>query len=183
MDALAFSLFMVGVFSLIFHATLHQETQFLDDMSMFVLASALLQPLYTTGFKLSAQKSITTILISAVVAVSAVYYQKKDIFIHLVAFTIMENLIWPRLLYLIYFHERPAADRSRLARQFWTAAGTMVLAIVVWLIDLELCYPLRDIRRAVGSPLAFLFQLHGWWHILTAAAASNFIALVREVCA
>ena len=72
-------------------------------MSMFVLGSALLHPLYTTGFKPSTQKAITTILVSLVVAVSAVYHQKKDILIHLVSFTLMENLIWPRLLYLIYF--------------------------------------------------------------------------------
>lgn len=182
MDAMAFSLLLVGIFSLIFHATLHQETQFLDDMSMFLFGSALLQPLYTTGFKPSARKAITTALISVVVGVSAVYYQKKDILIHLIAFFLMENLIWTRLLYLIYFRDRPAADRSRLARQFWTAVGTMVLAIVIWSIDLELCFPLRDIRAVVGPPWAFLFELHGWWHILTAVAASKFIALVREIC-
>ncbi|KAG6357822.1 hypothetical protein INS49_013702 [Diaporthe citri] len=182
MDALAFSLLLVGIFSLVFHATLHQETQFLDDMSMFLLGTALLHPLYTTGFKPSARRAITTTLVSVVVGVSAVYHQKKDILIHLIAFALMENLIWPRLLYLIYFHERPTVDRLRLARQFWAAVGFMVLAIVVWLIDLELCYPLRDLRGVVGSPWAYLFELHGWWHIFTAVAASKFIALVREVC-
>lgn len=182
MDALAFSLLLVGIFSLVYHATLHKETQFLDEMSMFFLGTALLQPLYTKGFNPSAQKAITTTLVSLVVGVSAVYYQKKDILIHLVAFALMENLIWPRLLYLIYYHERPAADRSRLVKQFWAAVGLMVLAIVVWLIDLELCYPLRDIRGVVGPPWAFLFELHGWWHFFTAMAASKFIALVREVC-
>lgn len=182
MDALAISLFFVGAFSFIYHATLHPETQFLDEMSMFMLGSALLQPLYTTGFKPTAQKAITIILVSTVVGISAFYYQKKHILIHLVAFAIMENLIWPRLLYLIYFRERSAVVRSRLARQFWTAVGTMVLAIVVWLIDLELCYPLRDIRGAIGLPWAFLFELHGWWHVFTAMAASRFITLVREIC-
>lgn len=182
MDAMAFSLVLVGVFSFMYHATLHPETQFLDEMSMFFLGSALLQPLYTAGFKPSSQKAITTLLISLVVGVSAVYYQKKDILIHLVSFFLMENLIWTRLLYLIYFQERSAVDRTRLARQFWVAVGTMVMAIVIWLIDLELCYPLRDIRGVVGPPWAFLLELHGWWHILTAVAASRFIALVREVC-
>lgn len=182
MDALAFSLVFVGIFSFIYHATLHQETQFLDEMSMFLLGSALLRPLYTTGFKPPAQKAITATLVSAVVGVSAVYHQSKDVRIHLVAFFVMENLIWTRLLYLVYFRGRQAADRSRLARQFWAALGTMVFAIVVWLIDLELCYPLRDIRGAVGSPWAFVLELHGWWHVFTAIAASKFITLVREIC-
>ncbi|KAI3390941.1 hypothetical protein diail_8339, partial [Diaporthe ilicicola] len=68
MDALAFSLLLVGVFSFIYHATLHQETQFLDEMSMFMLGSSILhmQPLYTEGFKPPAQKAITAILISVV---------------------------------------------------------------------------------------------------------------------
>lgn len=181
MDALAFSLLLVGVCSLLFHATLHQETQFLDEMSMFLLGTALLQPLCTTGFNPSARKVITTVLISALVGVSAVYYQKKDILIHLVAFALMESLIWLRLLYFVYFHDRPAGDRSRLSRQFWAASWLMVLAFVLWLIDLELCYPLRDFRGVVGSPWAYLLELHGWWHIFTAMAASKFIALVREV--
>lgn len=182
MDAMAMSLVLVGLFSFIYHATLHPETQFLDEMSMFFLGSAFLQPLYTAGFDPTSRKAITTLLISLVVGVSAVYYQKKDVLIHLVSFAVMENLIWPRLLYLIYFQERPAVDRARLARQFWAAVGTMVMAIVIWLIDLELCYPLRDLRGVLGAPWAFLFELHGWWHVFTAVAASKFIALIREVC-
>lgn len=182
LDFMAFSLVLVGIFSFIFHATLHQDTQFLDEMSMFFFGSALIQPLYTTGFAPATRKAFTVTLVSVVVAVSAVYYQRKEVIIHLVAFTVMENMIWPRILYLIYYRDRTSLEKSRLARQFWSATGLMVLAIVVWLIDLEQCFPLRDIRKLVGLPWAFVFELHGWWHVLTAMAAVRYMKLVREIC-
>ncbi|KUI56508.1 Alkaline ceramidase 3 [Cytospora mali] len=182
LDFGAVSLILVGIFSFIFHATMHQDTQFLDEMSMFFLGAALLQPLYTTGFSVATKRAITTTLISVLVAVSAVYYQRKDVLIHSVSFSIMEMLIWPRVLYMIYFRGRAQLEKSRLAKQFWKATGIMVLAIVLWLIDLELCYPLRDIREFVGLPWAFVFEFHGWWHVLTAMAAARYIKLVRELC-
>lgn len=49
LDFMAVSLVLIGIFSSIFHATLHQGTQFLDEMSMFFLGTALLQPLLTAG--------------------------------------------------------------------------------------------------------------------------------------
>lgn len=182
MDSMAVSLVFVGVFSFIFHASLHSETQFLDEMSMFFLGSAFLQPLYTTGYARSTQTTITAILLSVVVAISAVYYQTRIVELHWGSFFVMENLIWTRSLYIIYSRTRPAAEKSRLVRQFGKATGVMALALILWLIDLEMCPPLRALRERVGIPWAYLLELHGWWHILTAVAASKYIALIREIC-
>lgn len=182
MDAMAVSLIFVGVFSAIFHATLHREAQFLDEMSMFFLGSAFLLPLYTRGFSPAAQTAITTAIVSVVVAISAVYYKTRIVELHWGAFFVIENLIWPRALYIIYHSQRPADDRSRLFRKFWAATGVMALALLVWVIDLELCPPLRDLRARVGLPWAHVLELHGWWHILTAVSASKYISLIREIC-
>lgn len=187
MDVMAVSLVFVGVFSAIFHASLHRETQFLDEMSMFFLGSAFLLPLYTKGFSPAAQTLITTAILSVVAAISAVYYQTRIVELHWGAFFVIENLIWPRALYLI--RASPAAataaaadEKRRLSRQFWTATGFMALALLVWVVDLELCPPLRALRARVGLPWAHLLELHGWWHILTAVAASKYIRLIREIC-
>lgn len=182
MDAMAVSLVFIGVFSSLFHATLHRETQFLDEMSMFFLGTAFLQPLYTTGHTPTARTTITAGLLAVVAAISAVYYQTRVVELHWGSFFIMENLIWPRAWYLIRSRPRATADRSRLYRQFWAAMGVMALALVVWVIDLELCPPLRGLRARVGLPWAHLLELHGWWHIFTAVAASKYIALIREIC-
>lgn len=182
MDSMAVSLVFVGVFSFIFHASLHSETQFLDEMSMFFLGSAFLQPLYTTGYARTTQTTVTAILLSVVVAISAVYYQTRIVELHWGSFFVMENLIWTRALYIIYSRPRPTAEKSKLVRQFGAATGVMALALILWLIDLEMCPPLRALREWVGVPWAYVLELHGWWHILTAVAASKYIALIREIC-
>lgn len=181
MDSMAVSLVFVGVFSFVFHASLHRDTQFLDEMSMFFLGCAFLQPLYTNGFSQSAQKAITTLLLSVVVVISAVYYQTRIVELHWGSFFIMENLIWTRALYLTKYRNRSAAEKSRLGKQFWAATGTMALGIIVWVIDLELCPPLRRLRELVGPPWEYVLELHGWWHILTAIAASKYIELIRDI--
>lgn len=182
MDAMAVSLIFVGVFSFIFHASLHLETQFWDEMSMFLLGSTFLRPLCTTGYSRTTRATITTILLSSVAGISAVYWQTRIVEIHWGSFFVMENLIWTRTLYIIYSRQRSPAEKSRLVGQFWAATGVMVLALVVWVIDLELCPPLRQLRTWVGSPLQYALELHGWWHVLTAVAASKYIALIREIC-
>lgn len=183
MDAMAVSLIFIGIFSFIFHATLHRETQFLDEMSMFFLGSSFLQPLYTKGFSPRMQTVITTIVLSVIVAVSAVYYQTRVVELHWGAFFIIENLIWPRALWIVYYSRpRPAEELSRLKRQFWSATLPMALALILWMVDLTWCPPLRAVRAALGQPLANLLELHGWWHVLTAVAANKYIELIREIC-
>lgn len=182
---MAVSLVFIGVFSSLFHATLHSETQFLDEMSMFLLGTALLQPLYAAGRPPAQRAALTAALIAAVAAVSAVYWRTRVVELHWGAFFLMENLIWPRAWYLISSRGAPgrsAAERARLWRAFVRATGVMALALAVWVVDLELCPPLRALRARVGLPWAHLLELHGWWHILTAVAASKYIALIREIC-
>ncbi|KAF3763596.1 hypothetical protein M406DRAFT_49171 [Cryphonectria parasitica EP155] len=185
MDTMALSLLFIGIFSFLFHATLHRETQFLDEMSMFFLGSALLQPLYTKGYAPRTQRTITIVLLSVVVLISAVYHQTRIVELHWGSFFIMENMLWTRALYLSYNRPRPEGappGTSKVSRQFWSSTGTMVVAITLWLIDLEFCPPLRALREAVGLPWAYLLELHGWWHILTAVAAAGYIKLIREIC-
>lgn len=182
MDAMAASLLVVGVFSFVFHATLHRDAQFLDEMSMFFLGCSFMQPLYTNGFAPGTQKVIKVVLFSVVVAISAIYYQTRIVEIHWISFFGIENLIWIRALYLTKYRQRSAEEKARLGKQFWAATGTMALGLMIWGIDLELCPPLRHLRALVGPPWAWLLELHGWWHILTAVAAAGYVKLIREIC-
>ncbi|OAX79988.1 hypothetical protein ACJ72_05689 [Emergomyces africanus] len=45
---------------------------------------------------------------------------------------------------------------------------TLLSGYALWLLDVFACQPLRSVRHTIGLPLAWLFELHGWWHILTA---------------
>jgi dihydroceramidase len=66
---------------------------------------------------------------------------------------------------------------------------------IVWLIDDWACRILTDVRHTVGIPLAFLFELHGWyapcynpslglilimnrWHVFTAIGGYIAVAIV-----
>ena len=66
-------------------------------------------------------------------------------------------------------------------KRFLRAVVWLILAFVIWNIDLEYCFNLRDIRHKIGLPWAWLLELHGWWHVLTAIGASEYIKLTREL--
>ncbi|ORY56851.1 alkaline phytoceramidase [Pseudomassariella vexata] len=182
LDILSWSLLGVGIFSVGFHATLNQTAQFCDDISMLVFSAALLQKLYTSGHSPLASKLISAVLFSVTAIVSIAYLRNGNILLHFYTFSTMVSLIWPRTLYLIHARGRSETERKNLARRFWSALGTLVVAFIIWNIDLEKCMELRQIRAAVGLPWAWLFEFHGWWHILTGIGAKDWILLVRDLC-
>ncbi|KAJ4309312.1 hypothetical protein N0V84_011570 [Fusarium piperis] len=61
--------------------------------------------------------------------------------------------------------------------------GFFLLGYIVWLIDDWACRHLIDARHAVGIPVAFLLELHGWWHILTAIGGYIGVAVVDLITA
>ena len=176
------ALFFVGVFSLIYHATLRQVAQYGDDISMYILAGALLQAVYTHNRSQAAASLITALIGFGIVLHCCFYIYSGDIQTHILAFSAMIHAVWPRTLYLIYFDgERSQAQIKALAKRFWKAACILVVAFVIWNIDIAKCFELRRIRRDIGLPWAWFLELHGWWHILTALGASEYIKLVRDL--
>ncbi|TDZ18850.1 Alkaline ceramidase YDC1 [Colletotrichum sidae] len=184
LDIQSIGLLFVGVFSGIFHGTMHQETQLLDDLSMLILAGALVQPLYVHRQTAPVRKSITALLWAGIAAMAVVYVRSGDIFIHVMTFTGLLTLVWPRTLYLLYGTGSYAKEQQRRCmRTFWKAVAVLVLGFTLWHIDLEYCAELRAARRAVGLPLAWVLEFHGWWHVFTALGASWYMRLIREVTA
>lgn len=188
LDVLSSSLFAVGVTSAMFHGTLRQGPQFCDDLSMLALAAALLQPLYTHGRSPAAARLVTGVIILATSTASAIYVQSGKILYHVYIFSAMLTFIWPRTLHLLYRAPGPKGsgrsreERRRLGGRFWKAVALLITAYIIWNIDLEMCLQLRDLRSRIGLPWAWLLEFHGWWHILTALGASEYMQLVRELC-
>lgn len=56
--------------------------------------------------------------------------------------------------------------------------GCFIFGYGVWLIDNFACPRLLDARKFVGTPLAFLFELHGWWHVFTSIGGYVAVAIV-----
>lgn len=44
---------------------------------------------------------------------------------------------------------------------------------------MHFCAQLTSFKRRLGLPWGILFELHGWWHILTAISSYTFMAMVE----
>jgi dihydroceramidase len=182
LDTLSVALFVLGVNSFLYHATLRQTTQFLDEVAgMNVLIFALLQGVYTVGQESGTSNVISALLLAIITGWSAVYIRTGDILHHVIPYNTMIVLVGLRTLYLMFLTRRSRDEKWRLSGMFAKALGVLVLAYTLWQIDLEKCFELRRIRAQLGLPWAWILELHGWWHILTALGASQYCRLIREL--
>lgn len=173
------SLICVGICSSLFHGSMRQTPQFLDDLSMFLLAGALLQPLYAANQTAPVRRLVTAAVAASIAAISVVYVRSGNILIHSIAFIVMITFVWPRALYLVHYTGRSEEEKARCMTRFKSAFWTLALGYALWNVDLELCLDLRALRAKLPLPLSWVLELHGWWHVLTAMGASHFIRLIR----
>jgi dihydroceramidase len=174
------SLFVVGTASFVFHATLRQTMQLFDDLSMLLLGVSFLLSVYTANQTTAARYSLATVICLSISAISIVYLRTGNILLHTYSFATVLMLVWPRTLYLI--QSKPEKHRSALIYRLVKAGAFLATGFILWNIDLEMCSELRSLRSHIGLPWAWLLELHGWWHILTAVAAFHFMELARDVC-
>lgn len=77
--------------------------------------------------------------------------------------------------------EFPEAKRRDWDVRTWQAIAICLFGYLLWNADLGYCAELRALRRRVGLPWAWLLELYGWWHLLTAVRAARFMKVAREV--
>ncbi|KAL2424354.1 hypothetical protein ABEF95_002609 [Exophiala dermatitidis] len=172
------ALFFVGVTSFAYHLTLKYATQMGDDLSMFWVCAAIIYELYTfdktPGFRVAFGSTLTAVL----GVISAVHYNLYQLWLHNATFALLVTAIWPRVLYLI--HRRfEGQEKAYWIGRFRVGGFCFLAGFVVWLIDGAVCGWLRETRSYVGLPWAFLLELHGWWHILTALGAGYCIRVSK----
>ncbi|KAI0104317.1 ceramidase [Nemania sp. FL0031] len=182
-DSMSISLLILGVGSLLFHATLKQNLQFGDELAMLGLAWSILRGLFTAG-RPSTYDQFTNLTLAIVFPLFAIFYiWTEKIIYHVIGFSIAIALMTLRGVYLFYwrkssFPENRVAEWRTRTR---VALFLMGVAYILWNIDLEFCAELRELREQLGLPWAWLLELHGWWHILTAMSAAYGMDIVREV--
>ncbi|KAK8079219.1 alkaline ceramidase family protein [Apiospora phragmitis] len=181
LDSMSYSMILVGITSSVFHGTLLLNAQLSDELSMLVLATAILHRLYTVGQSPVVKQTVTVFLLSITIVLAVAYVKSGNVMYHVTIFGAQLTCIWPRTLYLIMSWER-AERKAKHLRQFAKAVIALAVGYALWYIDLEFCEPLRSLRTALGVPWSFLLEFHGWWHILTALGAIEYIKLVRELC-
>ena len=182
-DFMSFALLVLGVGSFLFHASMRQTLMLVDDLSMLLVMWSLLQATVVIRQTPAKARLISTGLAIFFPLFSAFYIQSGMIIYQVIAFALGLILVAARTQYLYHWLQPgyPKALSQDWNFRTWKAILICVFGYVLWNIDLEFCAELRQMRAQIGLPWAWLLELHGWWHILTAIGASGFMVVAREV--
>lgn len=85
------------------------------------------------------------------------------------AFMIRHLLKWSEVRFRI-----PDEKKSQIGNIFGYGAGLFLLGFLVWNLDNIFCDGLTRFKVSIGWPLAFLFEGHAWWHVLTVRSPKVF---------
>lgn len=137
-----------------------------------------------TAHQPAARARVITVALAVVyLAFSGFYLWSAKIIYQVVAFEAGLAGVILRSVYVLHW-KRPGFEEG--LRKEWRvrklkALGVSLLGYLLWNIDLEYCAELRALKAQVGLPWAWLFEFHGWWHILTAVGAAQSMQVAREI--
>ncbi|KAI1174968.1 ceramidase [Nemania sp. FL0916] len=183
LDFISVSLLILGIASFLFHGSLLHSLQYGDELAMLGLVWSMLQGLLTVRHSSGYDRFINASLAIVFPPFAIFYLWTGKIIYHVSGFALAVAIIIARGVYLFYWRE-PGFPESKVAE--WRIRGRIALILLgvayfLWHVDLELCAQLRDLRGRLGLPWAWLLEMHGWWHILTALAAARFMDVIREI--
>ncbi|EPS31367.1 hypothetical protein PDE_06322 [Penicillium oxalicum 114-2] len=178
-----FGLIGVGICSAGYHMTLKYHTQMSDELSMHLLTTPLLYRILT--FKASPEKTRLVGIVLSVLFVTVMFFHMvlNEFLLHAITFGIAVLTIAVRTSKLLGQQVPDPYMRKKLRNVSIFGIFCFAFGFFVWLIDGLACDILNSTRHAIGLPLAFLTELHGWWHILTAIGGYVAVALVDLVTA
>ncbi|KAL0080172.1 alkaline phytoceramidase family protein [Phycomyces blakesleeanus] len=151
---------VVGIGSVLFHGTLQFEYQMWDEVPMVWTASYLLWVLlsdqgYQYGLAIGIYCGLATYLTSQFKGSIQFYLFQTSFGV------VMWSCFW--LVWKLY----KGVQNKQVSRLFRQGTQCLVLAILVWLFDTNLCF----VFDSLPNP-----QLHAWWHILMSASLYLFFA-------
>ncbi|KAB8071617.1 ceramidase [Aspergillus leporis] len=145
-------LMTVGICSTAYHVSLKCSV---DDLSMLFTTTPVLHRVLTVNAS-RRDSVIMAILLGSILTGLVFYHVKTDeLILHALSFASMVIVIGVRTMQLIKSRTLPG---SAARRQIWGI-----------------------VRFGAGLPLAWLLELHGWWHIFTAIGAYIFIAVIDHL--
>ncbi|KAH9923668.1 alkaline phytoceramidase [Fomitopsis serialis] len=179
---------LVGVGSMIFHATLLFEAQLADELPMIYVASYCCAVLFDTtrGYDLR-DSPIIPLLIGVTtfnVLFTWSYFINRNPVYHQVVFAGLLAITSVRTVYLLrnpnIAKRVPPPAKATVARLFWSGAATFALGFFIWNLDNIFCDTITRWKHVLGWPAAFVLEGHSWWHILT--ATGTYLMLVGNTC-
>lgn len=180
--------FIVGLGSLMFHATLKWSMQLCDEIPMIFMACQILHCIVYPNNKKEVLKAPWWIksslpLHGIAALVSASYVIIGNPIFHEVCFAaILVACVfnYPNFMNQnLIGHPEEKIMRHKAQRMVIKAVLLIVGAFGIWNVDNVACKHLRFLRNSLFGPfliLSPLLQFHALWHILTIASADNTIA-------
>jgi dihydroceramidase len=146
---------------------------------MFLASGSLLHQLMTFDATPRRRLINTALILGAIIPVSIYHVWADEIVAHEVLFGILVLLVGRRTRSLISEKIKNPEAKKRLGGLATFGMISGGLGYFLWNIDFHLCSHVTAFKRSIGLPWAFLFELHGWWHILTGIGAYIGMALVE----
>jgi dihydroceramidase len=175
-------LMAVGFCSATYHMTLREIPQLADDLSMiFPTVFILLRILTFEAQDPKIAGRTTAAVAAALVTVYTVHLNINKPILHIATFGVMVHFIRKKTWRLLAERVPDPRIRRNLQRTALFGGISFGLGFFLWVIDRFACSFLTQTKRAIGMPWAFVLELHGWWHVLTAIGAYVFIVLTDHL--
>ncbi|KAI5306545.1 hypothetical protein KEM56_000347 [Ascosphaera pollenicola] len=171
------SLIIVGIGSALFHMTMKYELQLVDDLSMLLGASTMLHLVLTLDDSWQKKLYVFVGIFTALSASVWAHVYTGDSTLHQIVFGSMVFTTGYKLVKLNKMHIKDSQLQQKLLDLMTFAICVLTVAYITWCFDTIICDALRRNRAYLGLPWAWLLELHGWWHLLTALGV--YIAMVE----
>ncbi|KAL4779747.1 ceramidase [Aspergillus varians] len=173
-----FGLIGVGFCSAGYHMTLKYHTQMSDELSMHLLTTPLLYRILIFQKSPQYTRLVGAILLTLFTIVMVVHMVMDEFILHAVAFGAAVLLITTKAMSAIPRQIPDPSIRGNITRIARFGLFCFIFGYLVWLIDNFYCPHLTEVRKLVGTPLKFLTELHGWWHVFTGIGGYIAVAIV-----
>ncbi|KAG0652352.1 Alkaline ceramidase YDC1 [Hyphodiscus hymeniophilus] len=150
-----------------------------DELSMHIATLTVLHRVMT--FDKSLTLTISSGLISALLMIAFIAWHcmTDELIVHSILFGVMIVAVGIKTRTIIGRRVPDKAVRREVRKLATWGSVFFIGGFVLWNVDQMICGTLTSIKRAIGMPWSFVFELHGWWHVFTGMGAYIFIALVE----
>ncbi|KAJ3331064.1 Alkaline ceramidase 3 [Kappamyces sp. JEL0680] len=172
---MAIGVFLIGVGSLAFHATLLYESQLLDELPMLYGACALvysfflLDNVFQTRQEKRKRIALSVFLLAYSAAVTIYYELSRQPLVFQVAYGLLAAtlILSPQWRLGRLIRSFTPEQKSQIWTAYYWAIGNYLFGFLLWQFENHYCDTLRSWRAAVPAAVQPLLQFHSVWHITT----------------